>query len=102
MKIKKGDMVVVIAGKDRGKSGMVIRAFPRKDMVLIEGVNIVKKHQKAKRQGQAGQIVTKPLPLHVSNVAFKDPKTGKATRIGYRITNGKKERVAQKSSVKIA
>lgn len=68
MKIKKGDLVVVIAGKDRGKSGTVLTAFPKKDQVLVEGVGIITKHQKPTRRGQAGQIVNRSTPIHVSNV----------------------------------
>lgn len=102
MKVKKGDTVVVIAGKDRGKIGAVVRAFPRKDMVLVEGVNLAKRHQKARRQGQVGQILTKTIPLHVSNVALKDPKSDKPTRVHYDLTGKKKERIATKSGSKIA
>ena len=102
MKIKKGDNVIVISGKDRGKSGTILQAFPKKDMVLIEGINVVKKHQKPKRQGQRGQIVDRSLPLHVSNVALKDAKTGKPTRIGYDISGKKKVRMAKKSGAKLS
>lgn len=101
MKVRKGDTIIVIAGKDRGKSGEVVRAFPKKGTVLVEGVNVVKKHQRARRQGQRGQIVDKALPLHVSNVALKDPKTGKPTRVGYEVVDTKKVRMAKKSGSKI-
>ncbi len=105
MKIKKGDTVVVTAGKDRGKSGAVVRAFPKKSAVLVEGVNIVSRHQKSRRRGQQGQIITKPMPVPVSNVAIKDAKTGKPVRVGY-ITEGegdkaKKVRIARKGGAKI-
>ena len=105
MKIKKGDTVVVIAGKDRGKSGTVLRAFPKKSEVLVEGVHIVNRHQKSKRRGSQGQIIQKAMPVCVSNVAFKDAKTGKPSRVGY-TTEGegkiaKKVRVARKSGTKI-
>ncbi len=102
MKLRKGDIVIVIAGKDRMKSGTIERVFPKKDMVLIPGINMVKKHQKARKQGQKGQMIEKPLPLHVSNVALKDPKTGKPTRIRYSISGDKKVRIAQKSQTKIS
>jgi len=102
MKIKKGDSVVVIAGKDRGKSGTVLEAYPKKDRVLVEGINVVKKHQKARRQGGVGQIIDKAIPMHVSNVALKDAKTSKASRIGYRIEDGKKVRISKKSNAKVA
>lgn len=90
----------MIAGKDRGKSGTVLRAFPKKERILIDGINVVKKHQKARRQGQVGQIVDRSLPLHVSNVALKD-KSGKATRIGYDISGKKKVRIARKTGAKV-
>ena len=102
MKVRKGDTVIVIAGKDRGKEGAVVRAFPKTERVLIEGINVVKKHQRPKRQGQRGQVVEKPLPLHVSNVALKDPKTGKPTRVGYSMGDSKKVRMAKKSGMKIS
>jgi len=97
MKIKKGDMVIVIAGKDKGRTGKVLNAYPSKDMVLVEGLNLKKRHQRPTRQNQHGQIVDKALPIHVSNVAFIDPKTSKPTRIGYKTEGDKKVRVARKS-----
>ena len=101
MKIKKGDTVVVTSGKDRGKSGTVVRAFPKKLQVLVEGVNVVKKHQKARRANSVGQVVEKPMPIPVSNVSIKDPKGGKPSRVGYHIEGGKKVRIARKSKTKI-
>ena len=101
MKIKKGDNVVVIAGKDRGKSGAVLMAFPKKERVLVEGVNMVKKHQKAKRRGEAGQIIQKSIPIHISNVALKDGKTNTPSRVGYVLRDGKKIRVTKKSGEKV-
>jgi len=92
MKIKKGDTVAVIAGKDRGKQGSVLVAFPKKDRVLVEGVGMVKKHQKGTRSGQAGQIIERPTPVHISNVALLDPKTKKPARAGYTMKDGKKVR----------
>ena len=90
-----------MSGKDRGKTGKVVRAFPKKDMVLVEGVNIVKKHQKARRTGSVGQIIEKAMPITISNVAIKDPKGGKPSRIGYVIEGGKKVRIARKSKAKL-
>lgn len=105
MKIKKGDTVIVTTGKDRGKSGTVIRAFPKRHEVLVEGVRTVTRHQKSKRRGSQGQIVTKPMPIPVSNVAFKDGKTGKPVRIGYKVEGegekAKKVRIARPSGEKI-
>lgn len=101
MKIKKGDKVIVIAGKDKGKSGNVLRALPKDDKVIVEGVNVVKRHQKARRGGESGQIIDKTLPVHISNVALADPKTGKPTRIGIDRKDGKRVRVAKKSGTVI-
>lgn len=101
MKIKKGDNIIVLSGKDRGKEGVVIRTFPKKEEVLVEGVHVVKRHQRSNRRGQAGQIVERPMPVHVSNVALKDTKTGKPTRVGYVREEGKKVRIAQKSGEKV-
>ena len=98
MKIKKGDTVVVIAGKDKGAKGKVIAAFPRRDKVLVEGVNRMKKHEKIRttqRGSKTGGIVTQEAPIHISNVQIVDDQ-GKPTRIGYRIDdNGTKVRIAR-------
>lgn len=95
-KIKKGDKVVVLAGKDRGKDGEVIQVMPQDDRVLVRGINLVKKHQK-QTQTEQGGILTREAPLHISNVALADPSTGKATRVGFKIEDGKKVRVAKAS-----
>ena len=105
MKIKKGDIVVVTAGKDKGKEGTVVRSFPKQMKVLVEGVGMVSRHQKSKRRGSQGQIVSKPMPIPVANVGLKDSKTGKPVRVGY-ITEGegekaKKVRVVRPSGAKI-
>lgn len=97
MKIKKGDKVVVIAGKDRGKTGTVTRALPRENKVLIDGVNVVKKHRRANRARSKGQIVEIAMPVHVSNVMIVDPKDGKPTRITAKKTDGKYVRTTKKS-----
>ncbi|HVM51985.1 MAG TPA: 50S ribosomal protein L24 [Acidimicrobiales bacterium] len=96
MKIKKGDRVVVLQGKDRGKEGVVMRAIPTKGKVIVEGVNIAKKHQKPTRTTMQGGIIDKDMPLDVSNVALICPKDG-ATRVGYKVSeNGAKSRVCRK------
>ncbi|MEP7162501.1 MAG: 50S ribosomal protein L24 [Candidatus Moraniibacteriota bacterium] len=97
MKIKKGDQVQVIAGKDRGKKGSVIRVFPTLDKVLVEGVNIAKRHRKSKKDNEKGERVEMPVPIHVSNVLLVDPKDGKPSRIGYKIEGGEKVRVSKRS-----
>ncbi|MCB9805706.1 50S ribosomal protein L24 [Candidatus Nomurabacteria bacterium] len=100
MKIKKGDNVIVLAGKDKGKTGKVLRSLPSLDKVIVEGVNVVKKHQKSRQQGKAGEIIDRTLPIHVSNVALMD-KSGKATRLSSKVVNGKKVRVSVKSGEEI-
>ncbi len=97
MKIKKGDQVVVLTGRDKGAKGEVLNVNPTERRVVVQGVNMVTKHQKP-TQMAAGGIVKKELPIHVSNVAVADPKTGEATRVGYKtLKDGKKVRVAKKS-----
>ncbi|AIG24600.1 50S ribosomal protein L24 [Brevibacillus sp. 7WMA2] len=98
MHVKKGDMVIVTAGKDKGKKGQVLAALPKKDRVLVEGINLVKKHARPSQANPQGGIVTQEAAIHVSNVSLIDPKTGKPTRVGYKVLeNGKKVRVAKKS-----
>jgi large subunit ribosomal protein L24 len=100
VKIKKGDTVVVLAGRDRNRTGKVIAAYPRLDKVLVEGVNRIKKHTRVRttqRGAKTGGIVTQEAPIHVSNVAVVD-SDGKPTRVGYRIDeSGNKVRVARRS-----
>ena len=93
-KIKKGDTVVLLAGKDKGKSGTVTRVFPKEERVLVEGVNMVSRHTKASQADPQGGIKSKEAPLHVSNVAFVDSK-GKPTRGGFRMEGDKKVRFAK-------
>lgn len=97
MKIKQGDNVIVIAGKDKGKEGKVTKTISEKNQVVVEGVNERKRHQRPRKQGQKGQIIPFSAPVDVSNVAVKDPKSGKPTRIGYTKEGGKKVRIAKKS-----
>jgi large subunit ribosomal protein L24 len=97
MHVKKGDKVQVISGKDKGKQGVILAAFPRNNRVLVEGVNIVKKHAKPTQANPQGGIIEKEAPIHVSNVMALDPKTGVPTRVGYQLVDGKKVRVAKKS-----
>ncbi|SES39830.1 50S ribosomal protein L24 [Psychrobacillus sp. OK032] len=97
MHVKKGDKVMVISGKDKGKTGVILTAFPKKDRVLVEGVNIIKKHMKPNQVNPQGGIVSQEAAIHVSNVMLIDPKTGEPTRVGYKVEDGKKVRVAKKS-----
>lgn len=98
-RIKTGDNVVVIAGKDNGKTGVVKSV--KNDRVVVEGVNLVKKHQKATPLRDAG-MVEKEVSLHISNVMLADPETGKATRVGFKVEEGKKVRVAKASGKTVA
>ncbi len=96
MKIRKGDTVVVITGKDKGKQGEVLRVLPDADKVIVEGVNIAKRHQKPTRAMQQGGIIDKPMPMHVSNVSLI--ADGKPTRVGYRIdAQGEKTRISKRT-----
>lgn len=97
MHVKKGDKVKVISGKDRGKEGTILEAFPKKDRVIVEGINVVKKHAKPSQENPQGGILDIEAPVHVSNVMPIDPKTGEATRVGYEVRDGKKIRIAKKS-----
>ena len=97
LKIKKGDRVRVLTGKDRGKEGTVAFAFPAEGKVIVDGVNVAKKHQKPTRTTQQGGIIDKDMPLPVANVALVCPSCGKATRVGYRIEgDGSKHRICKK------
>ncbi|MBA9028861.1 MULTISPECIES: 50S ribosomal protein L24 [Bacillaceae] len=95
MHVKKGDKVVVISGKDKGKQGTILAAYPKKNRVLVEGINIVKKHSKPSQLNPQGGIISREAAIHASNVMPLDPKTGKPTRVGYKIEDGKKVRVAK-------
>jgi large subunit ribosomal protein L24 len=106
MKIKKGDHVIVLAGKDKGATGEVIAAYPTRDKVLVEGVNMVKKNKKVTNQGvrgaKEGGIVTQEAPIHVSNVALVDPETKRAARVGYKVNDdGTKVRVLRPSGKEV-
>ena len=96
-KIRKGDRVVVTTGRDKGKKGEVLKMFPKDDRALVQGVNMVKRHQR-QTQTQQGGIVNKESSIHLSNLAHVDPKSGKATRVGFKTLNdGRKVRFAKKS-----
>src|SRR3989339_1955688 len=98
MKIKKNDKVLIIAGKDKGKKGAVVKVLPAMDKLVIEGINIRKKHTRPKKEGQKGQVIQMPFPVHVSNAQLICGKCEKATRIGYKIDGGKKIRICKKCS----
>ena len=96
-KIRKGDTVVVLSGKDKGKTGEVIQSMPKDGKVVVAGVNIITRHKKPSQQDPQGGLERKEAPLHVSKVAVADPKTGKPTRVRFETKDGKKVRVAVKS-----
>jgi large subunit ribosomal protein L24 len=106
-RIKADDEVIVIGGKDRGKKGKVLRVDPKKERVYVEGLNIVKRHQRprqvagAQRAEQVGGVIEKEGPIHLSNVALVDPKDGKPTRVRVEVIDGKRHRVAARSGQRI-
>ncbi|MBE7186219.1 MAG: 50S ribosomal protein L24 [Methylobacterium mesophilicum] len=96
-KIKKGDKVVVLAGRDKGRDGEVLQVMPKESRAVVRGINVVKRHQ-AQTARQEGGIISKEAPIHLSNLAVADPKTGKPTRVGFRVLDdGRKVRVAKSS-----
>ena len=102
LRIKKGDNVIVIAGNDKGKTGKVLSVAPAENRAIVEGVNLVSKHTKPNSKAPQGGIIKKEAPIHVSNLSLIDPKSGSATRVGYKFTeDGKKVRYAKKSGEEI-
>lgn len=101
MRVKKGDTVVVIAGKDKGKKGAVLKVFTKANRVLVEGVNVITKHQKPSAMNPQGGIINKEASIHISNVMPLDPETGKGTRVRTEMKEGKKVRVSVKSGKEI-
>ena len=99
-KIRKGDKVVILAGKDKGRSGTVTQVMPKEDKALVGGINMVKRHQRQSQTQEAG-IINKEAPLHLSNLGIADPKDGKPTRVGFSVIDGKKVRVAKRSGATI-
>lgn len=101
MKLKKGDQVVVISGKDKGKTGQIVQVLAAENRVVVEGIAMIKRHVR-KTRGQAGQIIERPQSIHASNVMFMDPKEKKGTRIGRKVEDGKIVRVAKKSGTTLS
>ncbi len=97
MYLKKGDKVIVISGRDKGKVGEIQKVLPRTNRVVVDGVNVRKKHQKPTQQNPQGSVVEVYAPIHASNVMIVDPKTKKPTRVGYKVVKDKKVRFAKKS-----
>src|SRR5687767_9423151 len=101
MKIRKGDNVLIITGKDKGKESKVVRVLPRENKVVVEGLNMKKKTERSKKKGGKGQIIEKAVPMHASNVMLLDPKSKKRTRLGSEMKGDKKVRIAKKSGAAI-
>ena len=101
MKLKKGDNVLITAGKDKGRTAKIIKSLPKELKVLVEGINLKKKHVRPKREGEKGQVVEIPAPMDVSNVKMICPKCGKATRVGYTIDKDIKKRICKKCKQEI-
>lgn len=99
-KIRKGDKVVVLTGKDKGRTGEVVQVMPKEDRAVVKGINMVKRHQRQTQTQEAG-IITKEASIHLSNLAIADPKDGKPTRVGFKVEGDKKVRVAKRSGVSI-
>lgn len=101
MKLKKGDNIIIVTGKDKGKKGKIVHVFPKENKVIVEGLNMVKKHQRPRKSGEKGTIKDIEMPINASNVMIIDPKTGKASRVGKKEVGDKMVRVARKSSQEI-
>ncbi|MBI2475739.1 MAG: 50S ribosomal protein L24 [Candidatus Taylorbacteria bacterium] len=99
--IKKNDNVIVITGKDKGRSASILRVFPKKDLVMVSGVNLKKKHQRPRKGGERGQVIDKPMPIHVSNVMIVDPETKRPSRVGRRLVGGSFVRISKKSGKEV-
>ena len=103
MKIKKGDRVMVLSGKDKGREGVVSRAIPSAGKVIVDGINVAKKHQKPTRSTTQGGIIDKDMPIDVSNVAIISPKDGKPTRVGFKFDDaGNKVRICKRTGVELS
>jgi len=102
MKIRKGDTVLIISGKDRGRKGKALEAFPKEGKVLVEGINLMKKHQRPRRAREKGQVIQLPKPIDVSNAKLICPKCGKPTRVGYKLLEDRKKyRICKKCGQEI-
>lgn len=101
MKIKEGDNVIILSGNDKGKTGEVLSVMPKIQRVVVKGVNIRKKHVKPRKANEEGGIIPSEFPIHISKVAVVCPKCGKATKVGYKIEDGKKVRVCKKCGAKL-
>ena len=96
MKIKKGDTVLILSGKDRGRTGKIGKVFPKRKKIIIDGINIVKKHVRPRKQNQKGEVVEVPAPFDMSNAKLICPKCNKPVRVGYKVVDDKKIRICKK------
>ena len=96
MKIKKGDNVLVISGKDKGRTAKILKSLIKEEKVLVEGINLKKKHVRPKKEGEKGQVISLASPIEISNVKFVCPKCGKAARVGFKVVKDKKVRICKK------
>lgn len=101
MKLKKGDNIIIVAGKDKGKKGRIIKVLVGENKVIVEGANMMKKHQRPRKSGEKGTMINIAMPIHASNVMMLDPKKGVATRLGKKEVGGKVIRIAKKSNQEI-
>jgi large subunit ribosomal protein L24 len=101
MKLKKGDNVLITAGKDKGRTAKILKSLPKERKILVEGINLKKKHVRPKREGEKGQMIQLPAPLDVSNVKIICPKCGKAARVGYKTEKDRKFRICKKCGQEI-
>jgi large subunit ribosomal protein L24 len=101
MRIKKDDTILIIAGKDKGKKGKVLKSLPKENKIIVEGLNIAKKHARPKKQGEKGQIIEVSRPIDSSNIKLVCPRCGQAARVGYKITENEKYRVCKKCGSEI-
>jgi large subunit ribosomal protein L24 len=101
MKLKKGDNIIVITGKDKGKKGKIVTVLVEKSRIIVEGINMMKKHQRPRKSGEKGSKIDKAMPMHASNVMIADPKTGLPTRVGKKKVGDKMVRITKKSSQEI-
>ncbi len=101
MKLKKGDNVIIITGKDKGKKGKIVRVLAEKNKVVVEGANMMKKHQRPRKSGEKGQMLSIAMPINSSNVMIVDPKTGKPSRLGKKKIGDKMVRIARKSNQEV-
>jgi large subunit ribosomal protein L24 len=101
MKLKKGDKVIAVAGKDKGKSGKIVRVIAKENKVIVEGINMMKKHQRPRKSSEKGTVKDREMPMNASNVMILDPKTGKASRLGKKKVGDSMVRVAKKSNQEV-